>query len=349
MIIIFIIGCIRQPDEPIDTVLIDESRGVYILCEGLYGQNNSSLSRFSYISSNIYNYFFESTNPGMKIGDTANDLLVIGDTTYIVVSSNKKIIAIETKTGKFINELRLNSGSFPRKIIRYNDSIAFISDLYRHAIIKINYKKMIVVDDNIPTGPAPEGMALNQNNLFVANSGYGDYLSHLPHAGTISVFDINSMNIIKRFENVPNVIELKVSIKNQKLYSRYNHLPKYKDSVGGIVEYDLNSMTETKRWIIDSYHLILSDSEDSLFILSDNGMEFINLKENSQSLLIIQNPNKSDIWQTAEINYFTQEIWIANSKNYQSSAELLIYDLNNPSILKKQFKLGLNPNTIVFF
>ena len=56
-----------------------------ILCEGLWGMNNASLSLLDH--GVLTNHWFQQQNPGERLGDTANDILQVND-TLIAISVN---------------------------------------------------------------------------------------------------------------------------------------------------------------------------------------------------------------------------------------------------------------------
>ncbi len=346
MLSTILLSCVETPTAPKNNIAELGEQGAYILCEGFYGQNNSSLSRYDFTNTSVYNNFFHQIN-GKNIGDTANDIVIKGDTAFIVVSTQKKIISFNTKTGKLISEILIVEGKYPRKIAVLNDSIILVTDLYSHCFWVINFINSEIMK-NVLTGPAPEGIAVYENYIFIANSGFGDYLSNEPRAGTISVLDSRTLNEIKLFSHLPNVIELKISTKHQKLYARYNHLPKYTDSLGGIVEFDISTLSETRRWNDRAGQLAFSENEDTLYYNCDDGVKFIDLI-NSQSIpeLLIYKTKKTDYWYSLAFN--KNNLWIGNAKDYQSNGEILICDINKPQNPVEKFNVGLNPNTIVFF
>ncbi len=348
---LFIVAaCVRQPDSPNDGLSLNAESGVYILCEGLMGGSNSSLSFYDFNRNEVENRVFSRVNSGSDLGDLANGMVIKGDTIYIAVSTNKKIEAIRASTAQSLATIRFEGERrFPRQIEIVNDSVAFVTDLYDHSITKFNPSTFEVIGESVKVGPAPEGIASYGNMLFVANSGYGDYLADKPKAGTVSVLDLNSLTEIALLEGVPNVIELEVSEANAKLYARYNHLPKYKDSLGGIVEYDINTLLEIRRWRTNAYSIDLSADGNRLYFISDSGVKRIDLNESANPVLFIKNEDFNDNWYGLDISPRDGSIWISAAKNYQSSGEVIVYDsLSTPSV-KYKFGVGLNPNSVVFF
>ncbi|MGA2296491.1 MAG: hypothetical protein ABSG15_02980 [FCB group bacterium] len=348
---LFLVSCVRQPNEPINSTQTQTGQnGAFILCEGLWGMDNSTLSRYDFKTGDLINDYFSNINSGLRLGDLANDIVIKGDTAFISVSTSKTIEVITVSTGKSLGRLYLNGNNCPRKICIVNDTSAFITDLYANCIYEFNPKTIAWKNLNIVVGPAPEGITKSEKYLFVANSGYGDYFANKPKAGTISVIDLINRTEVASLINLPDVIEVIYNAKNQKLYAAYNNLPSLKDSTGGIVEFDADNFTELRRWKLNAKSISLSQTGDSLFFLSDSGASLLNLNIiNSQPQLLIRNIINNEYWYSLAVSYYDYTIWIGNAKNYQVAGEIIIYDLKSTISPKIRFNVGVNPNKIVFF
>ena len=103
-IIFFIVlfaGCIRQPSAPVyNQTLAPATNGAYILCEGIWGSDNSSLDRYDFYSKSITNNFYNLANPGLRLGDLAEDIVIWKSTAFITVTTAKTIEVIDVFTGK---------------------------------------------------------------------------------------------------------------------------------------------------------------------------------------------------------------------------------------------------------
>lgn len=343
-------SCVGEPEIKNDPIDNDGDRYVYILCEGLWGMDNSSLTKYNFKTGRAVNCFYSQSNDGQILGDIANHIIARNDTGYIAVSTAKTIEIMNLLTGKSISKIKLDGTKhLPREICYINDTLAFFSDLYDYSVYQFNPRTFRLNTEKITVGPAPEGLAAYGNYLFVANSGYGDYLAHLPKAGTISVIDINSRHEIAVLGGLPNVVELDVCKATGKLYASYHHLPKYSDSIGGIVEYDASTLVKLREWRLKSVAVTINKKGDSLFVLNDDGLSIIKLKDQyPQPVKIITNSNSQDKWYSLELCPWDGTIWLGNAKNYQISGEILVYDLSNPAVVQKRIAVGVNPNTILF-
>ncbi len=347
--VILLNACVSEPTAPLDDKIITGKTGAYIICEGLWHYDNSSLSQYIADSNSVVNNIYNIVNTGERLGDLANGGAIFGDYLYIVMTTSSTIEKIDLKTGKSVAKLQIAKDSDPRKIYIVNESLAYLSCLRTHSVRAINPSSMQDLNINIPTGPAPEFICGTGQYVFVANSGYGDYLANVPKAGTISVIDISSNQVIKELYCGPNAIEVKVNAKRNTLYGVYYHLPSETDSVGGIVEYDLSTLKETRRIRIRSNALNFSHSGDSLVFATDSGVMYADLNQAELTpKLMIANPNTDEKWYSVAVSP-DNRLFIGNAKNYQMQGELLIYNFTVGGSLLNKFQIGINPNTILFY
>jgi len=311
--------------------------------------DNSSLSRYSISTETIENDFYKKANPGHRLGDLGSDIFIWKDIALISVTGTATIEKIDKVTGKSLGRLTFEQGRAPRKLVVINDSLAAVTDLFNHSICFFNPYSLEVIKDKVATGPAPEGIALAADLLFVVNSGYGDYLADRPKAGTVSVIDISTMSEAAYFYVAPNPIEILVNNELNKFYVSYNHLPSLVDSVGGIIEFDLTSFKELRRMTTQVRSMCFSSGKDSLFFIGESGVEMIDLSADKfTSKLVISNSKQNDIWYSLAIDSYNY-VWVGNAGNYQISGELLKFDLRNTALPVSTYITGVNPNKILFY
>ena len=347
--LILLIGCIKEPTAPVQYINSGSGRGAFILWEGIWGMDNSLLSRYTFDNDSIISDYYSFANPGNRLGDVANDIVIWKETAYIVMTSAKTIISIDINTGKLKDRIILEGRRAPRKITVLSDSIAAVTDLYDHSITMFNPSTMKLIKEHIYTGPAPEGIAQAGNSFYVVNSGYGDYLQNQPKASTLSVIDVTNGTELINIAAGVNPLEVIVNSQKSKLYIAYYNLPSKPDSLGGIIEYDLMTLTKLREWRCQVRSITLSPNGDSLFFLSNKGVDLIDLNKNEIPKNIINNPKPSDIWYSLAYSVSDNTIWVGNSRNHQIDGEILVYSKSNPGTPIKKFTTGLNPGKIVFY
>lgn len=342
---VFLFACVREPEAPLKPENSGNLNGIYVICEGLWHFDNSTVSKIDIISGSVITNYFEYVN-NYKIGDLANGGVVYGECLYVVLTTPAIIEKIDLKTGRSIARLKMKANSDPRKIYILDDTTAYVTNLKKYSISVINPENMSDKGIEIPVGPAPEFICGDGKNVYAANSGYGDYLADKPGAGSISVIDTKTNHEIKKVFCGPNLIEVKYNAKLNRLYACYYHLPSMSDSLGGIVEYSLPDMKEIHRIRIRANALTISEDGYDLYYNTDEGLYRIDLLENKFiTKLIIKNSNKSEKWYS--IAQYDDNLYIANAKNFQMNGEMMAYRLSNFTSPFAKYSVGINPNTIL--
>ncbi|OJW18474.1 DUF5074 domain-containing protein [Mucilaginibacter sp. 44-25] len=184
----------RVTPDPVDSVA--PANGIYILNEGNFSRNNSSLTFFSISSQTTISDIFKTQN-GRGLGDTGNDAKVYGSKMYIAVNVSSTIEVVDAKTAKVIKQIKLSNGGVdrqPRSIV-FNKNKAFISSY--DGTVAVLDTASLTVDKYITVGRNPEEMVISNGKLYVANSGGLDYAN--PDK-TVSVIDLNTLTETKKID-----------------------------------------------------------------------------------------------------------------------------------------------------
>lgn len=349
-------GCVSTPDQPNEnTNLIASGKGAYILCEGLKGNNNSSLYRYSFTreaSLSIQNYY-SAVNPGLSLGDVANNIVQKGDTAYVAVTTGGAVEIFRISTGKWIHRITLpGSNRAAREISIVNDSVGFITDFHTHSLTRFNPATFAITHDNIMVGYAPEGVIATDKYVMTANSGFGDYAYEHPEikAHNVSAVDILTNTEISTIPAGMNVQSLRLHPSKSKFYALYTHLPRFdEDSLGGIIEYDATTLNELRRWNMKaSKNFGLSLTGDTLLYLNNDGLYILPTDGNQSPKLVAQSA-VNEHWYGVNVCPYDGTVWVCNAKGYTTNGEVLILNPKNEWKLVRKFPVGVNPNGVIFF
>ena len=174
------------PTPPTPTTVTE---GIFVVNEGTYGSIPGSLTSIGKDGS-ITQDAFAKANNGMALGDTPNDALVYGSKLYIVANGDNLVWVLDRNTLKIkeqINTTELmgnDKGKQPRCLLAAGQYV-FLStfDGYVAAIDTTTYEAAHIYQ----AGSYPEGMAVSNGNLYVANSDYGQNLNP-----SISIINLNT-------------------------------------------------------------------------------------------------------------------------------------------------------------
>lgn len=191
-------SCSKDDDNTSTDSSTSTVAGCYVLNSGRYGSNNATLSFYNTDKDSVSTSVFSTSN-SFNLGDTGEDMIVYGGKMYIAMYGSG-LIYVTDKNGKFIQQIeQSNSGELqqPRQLaasgnyvyVTYYDGYVGRIDTTSYAVTEVK------VGDN------PEGIAVSNGKIYVANSGgmnYPDYGS------TVSVIDASTFTVTKELSVVIN-------------------------------------------------------------------------------------------------------------------------------------------------
>lgn len=346
---IILCGCISSPQFPENTNTITGSTGAYILCEGLFGMDNSTLSRYDNQSNTVVNDYFALQNKGQRLGDTGNDIVRRNQYIFIPVTKSRTIEKIHIKDGTSAGRIKLGAGEEPQRIAILNDTVGYIT-LLNDRIKQFNPTTLELDPQHIAVGPAPEGIAVTNSTIFVANSGYGDLRKNEPKASTISVINRQTRQEIALLTNVINVRSLHITNEGRTLYAMYSNLNTPTGLKGGIVQYDIRTLKETQRWTFRSPSVpTFNAREDSLFVADSAGVWLINLMSSqSKPQLLFPKQSNNDQWYHIQKHPDNKTLWISTYPQFsQKNGWVSVKDFKGQTL--HTLNVLLTPRTILFF
>lgn len=197
-------SCQLQPSDytPNDEPTASSDR-LLVLCEGLWGMNNSSISLLDH--GVLTNHWFQQQNPGERLGDTANDILMVNDTLIAISVNWSNIIQYIRPDGTAIAATE----NIPNNRRLATDGAGFLyatSYADKGYVAKIDLRTKLIVD-TCHVGYEPEGIAFYDGRLYVANTGgYSSQTQDHGYEQTISVVDAATMRELRRIDTgCPNL------------------------------------------------------------------------------------------------------------------------------------------------
>jgi len=188
--VVLLSGCseINNPAE--DDNSPKEDKILWILNEGSMGHNNSTLARYDLTAKELVKDCFLTVNK-RGLGDVGNDMLQYGTKIYIVVSKSSSIEVVDATTGMSITRIDMKTtggdAKEPRRIASYGGKVYVTS--FDDTVTRID-TATLAIDGSVTVGQDPEGIAIRNNKLYVANSGGLNWANN--YDNTVSVIDVNS-------------------------------------------------------------------------------------------------------------------------------------------------------------
>lgn len=175
-----------------------------ILNEGLWQSDNGKVSYFEN-GRVVSNQWFRDIN-GQKLGDTPSDIIRINDNLLAISVNWSNIIQFITPKGKAVaatenvpnNRCLATDGRYVY-VSSYGHECATINGMVeftRGFVAKIDITTFKVVA-TCEVGYEPEGIALHDGHLFVANTGGYAFQENHDYERTVSIIDASTMKRVR--------------------------------------------------------------------------------------------------------------------------------------------------------
>lgn len=251
-------------------------RKIFLLNEGQMGSGNASLDLLRINDGQYITGIWKKMNPneGPGLGDVANDIAVNGNEVWIVVNNSGYVEVISAKDETHIASITIPT---PRSIA-FDDKYAYVSSYsgsyityganytitdsknVKGHVYRIDLATHKLAGDPVEVGYQPEGLAVSDGKLYVANS--GGFASQLPpdysYDNTVSVIDLKNFKFEKSIE---------VAINLDKVYSNGKGAV-FVTSMGNF--YDVHSGI----YVIVNGKVIKVDANISKSFLGDDGIVY---------------------------------------------------------------------------
>lgn len=206
----------KVDDKPLPPDIAENYKnGLVVLNEGLFQQNNASISFYSLQNQQVFTQAFYNENQ-RGLGDTANDFekYTLDGKEYIIIAVDisSQIEILEATTLKSVAQIPLFDGSNarePRRIVV--DGYAAYVCCFDGSVVVIDLTTYQIVK-TISVGANPDGMLITNNKLFVSNSGG---LNFPVYDSTLSVIDLSTREVIATIPTRINCTQMIADSENE--------------------------------------------------------------------------------------------------------------------------------------
>ncbi len=188
----------------------NDIRGFYLLNEGNMGSNKASLDYYDFRTATYTRDFYAFRNPSVpkELGDVGNDIAIYGSRLYVVVNCSNKIEVLNARNGQRIGQINIPNCRY----LCFDGQYAYCTSYAGPVIPSAEHAQLgyvaridtatLTIDKTCIVGYQPDGIAVMNGFLYVANS--GGYMAP-DYESTLSVIDLSSFTEVKRIHVAPNL------------------------------------------------------------------------------------------------------------------------------------------------
>ncbi len=317
---------------------------LYILSEGLFNLNNSTLALYDFASQQLHTDYFLSCNQ-RGLGDTGNDMGLYGSKLYIAVSVSSQVEVLQAATGLSLARIPLfNDDGVARqpRCLAFHDGKAYVS-CFDGYVARIDTASL-QVEALAACGRNPEGLCVANGKLYVANSGGLDYPDY---DNTVSVIDLTTFREQKRITVGMNPGRVAADSRgNVFVASRgnYDDVPYRFQMIDGATD-------ELARSFDDIQALDFTLSDDIAYIYHYNhtsGESWVKLFDCTAEQVLRDNfiTDGTELQTPYGISVIGEEVYITEAYNFTLWGDVLCFDAEG----RLKFRLndvGLNPSKVL--
>ncbi len=340
ILLVGILASCKKNDSPEKQDIIPVRKGLYVLSEGGFNQNNSGLTYYDYDKKQTIADQFKAIN-GRGLGDTGNELKTYGSKMYIVVSVSSTL-EITDLTGKSIKKIDFKDGasSIQPRSIAFDRNRAFITSY--NGTVAVLDTASLTIQKYITVGNSPEGMAVANGKLYVANSGGLNYPNF---DKTVSVIDLNTLTEIKKITVTDNPNNVTVDAYGDVYVVSSGNYNLVKPALTII-----NSQTDAVKQTFTDFKAgsFTISGDYAYFNAGQKVIKVFNLKTETviNENLITDGTSITTPYGIA-VDDINKEIFITDAKNYAINGEVFCFDINTGA-KKYSLTTGINPSKIIF-
>jgi len=339
IISLLFVSCKKEETEPtIESTPLQN--GIVVLCEGLFQQNNSTLSWIDLNSGTVENDFYNK-RVGRGLGDTGNDMIRYGSKIYVAVNVSSTIEIHRASDFASLKQISMVSGSDskqPRYLLAHQGKV-YITCF--DGFVDVLDTTSMTITQRIAVGDNPEGLAAVGNKLYVANSGglnFPDFDSTVSVIDLVTNTELYTINVGKNPGKVISDLDGDVYVIVRGDYAGIPSRLKRIDST-------TDQVVETFPFHIND--LVLAGSE--FFIASTENSAISRFNWSSESVVQSSFITLSGITTYYGMSYNSAQsaLYICDAMNYTNSGYVRKY--GSAGQVMNSYHVGLNPSKILFY
>ena len=335
---ILVTSC-KKDDLP---AVIDASTGTYIVNEGSFMNNNSSLTHIAVDGQLTPDVYFTANE--VELGDVLQSFTIAGRRGFAILNGSQKIEVVELSTMK--NTGTIIGLDYPRYAAGNGNNKLYVTNGSGQGTVEVFNTETLGVEASIAVGSGPNQLLYHNNELWVCNEGgFGlDSTLTVVNPATSSVVDVITL-AHRPMDIVSDAFgDVWVLCSGETFYDE-------NWSVSGHSVAKLFRIDASTRQVLSIQNVgQLGDHPRQLEISPDgttlyyenNGVYALNIEGGTMPGTLVIQSSRSAL----SVNPSTGEIWCASNSDYVNPSTVFVYRADGT--LLRNYEGGIATNAIEF-
>lgn len=343
-VLLLIFSCKKKETDHTIQPPVNITDKVFVVCEGSYGNGNSTLGMYNAETDSFYEDVFSSVN-GQQLGDVFQSMKLIGDRYFLCINNSDKLIVINKNNYQFVASVSIPK---PRYILPVSSSKAYISTLFSNKVYIIDLNTLQVTGNITMPAENPESMMLWNDKAIVCT--WDTTVNKIYYINTATDVIENEITVSGR---APHSC---VMDKESKLWVLSGNVYKGKSSF--LTRLDPSTGTVLKSYSFpanaDVIKPVMNAAKDSLYFIgvdynggtANNGIYRMNISAEDLPQQAFLPAQTFQYFWALDIHPKTGNIFIGDPKGFVQKGNVMIYQPDGT--LLKEFKTGVGPGHFYF-
>ncbi len=334
-------GCEENDEgDPNDQAVVEKGKSVFVINEGAFQNENSSLGYIDKTTGEIHDDLFFDINDRL-LGDVFQSMEITNEEAYLVINNSGVIEVINPETIELLSTI--SGFDSPRYMLPVDETTAYVSDMLAEKIWIVDLDDHTIESEIEFPGGWSESMIVADGNVFVT----------APNANKIYIIDPSSNDIIDNIDVFAQPTSM-VTDDNGTLWVISEGLLDWETGeqveVGGITAINTQTMeaTETYSFPEDgmSYsNLAINKTSQKLYYIGGGIWSFDIEGQELPTEPLIQ--NEGETFYGIDICPQTGDLYATDAIDFNQQGKVIQYTSEGDKV--DSFDAGIVPSGFVFY
>lgn len=319
-----------------------EMEGVLVLNEGSGG---GSISYINPEIDSVVNNIYEKVN-NIPLGELPQAMAMSDKYIFITVTTSKGAGYVEVVDRSTLEHVTDFQGlSYPREVV-VGDDYAYVSNgNYNGSLYSISLSTLELDTLHVSIGNGPEKMIVDNDKLFVANSGGWSSDS------TVSVVDLRTNSVVKTINVKPGPKDMVLDADGN-IWVYCSGEVSYDASWNATYEKSGLCVVSTSDYSVSSFDInipnsavksiAINSSKDIIYYMTNAAVYAMDIDATTLPTTPLINRSFYGI----DIDPINDNIWVCNVNSYSSASDVIVYSKDGTEL--QGYIVGVIPNSSLF-